>query len=425
MKNRSEVHIEKIEITRNKVVVHFSCNGDIKNYLNGEMFITEYNCEIDKVPESILIIPFLSTICPLSWITNATVYCDSVDEEYFHCLNVIRSSYESIYPHYSWKGTLIPKQLVNQGESRDIEPRSALFFSGGIDSIASYVQLRNKKPTLITVWGADIPFENDKGWEQVFKEVEHFATTVGSQLALIKSNFRDIINYLRLREHILRDDEHWWPNFQHGIGTIGLAAPLTYELQINNLYFAAGLNPQHKAPSASLPEIDNNIKWGDKEFFVCHHSYILRSEKVFIIRDYINSGNENLKIRVCYRSEDGKNCSKCPKCLMTIMYLLLAGLDPGRHGFKGRDEDTLEYIRSRIENGMLNVAFHRYIDIQNQIRNDKNVIPEFSRDFFDWFEKADLNKIKKKYDNTQKWYEFKWKIKKTFIKMKLIKNEGI
>lgn len=42
-----------------------------------------------------------------------------------------------------------------------------LLFSGGVDSLASYIRHREKKPNLIMIWGADIPISQEGFWRKL------------------------------------------------------------------------------------------------------------------------------------------------------------------------------------------------------------------------------------------------------------------
>src|SRR5699024_3401524 len=122
--------------------------------------------DISYVPESILVIPLLANICPIAWITDSVIYCDQVDKKFLESLTVVRDSFRKMYPKHRWEGELITDSLVNnQKYFGTNQSRSALFFSGGVDSLASYIQTRFEKPSLIAVWGADISVDNIEGWQ--------------------------------------------------------------------------------------------------------------------------------------------------------------------------------------------------------------------------------------------------------------------
>jgi len=42
---------------------------------------------------------------------------------------------------------------------------------------------------------------------------------------------------------------------------------------------------------------------------------------------------EKLKLRVCWKGDNGDNCNHCEKCLRIIVNLILEGEDPKDYGF--------------------------------------------------------------------------------------------
>ncbi|MGP4106335.1 hypothetical protein [Virgibacillus sp. L01] len=416
MTDKSELYVDKIEVLKNKVSVYYHSTGEIARCLKGNVFWVEYDFNIQEVPESILVIPFLANICPIAWITDSYVYCNEIDTRFSKSIEKIRRSFQSMYPEKEWKGELIPERFINNQEKFEADKsKSALFFSGGVDSLASYIMAKREKPMLITVWGADVETNNDNGWSRVENSIKKFANSVDSETAVIKSNFREFLNYQYL-DFFGFVKRNWWQNVQHGLGFIGLAGPLTYDSQISNLYFAASHNFLIQVPYGSHPTIDNNISWGSDVFRVYHHYYVLRYQKVALISDYIKEYNPNLKIRVCFRTKDGRNCSNCLKCTTLIIYMMLAGLVPSNHGFKPIDEQVLNEIRYSLENrGWVNKnTKHRLNIMKELIPKRKDSLPDFSLDFFNWLEKADLNKIEKRNEIKRKWIYLKGKVKTKF-----------
>lgn len=409
---RSEIIVDKIITSNRKLAIHFHCNGEIANYLKGDLFTAEYDCSIENVPESILIIPFLSNICPIAWITDTSIYCRQIDEQFLGSLNVIRDSFQMLYPKLFWKGNLYSENIVNNHEHYNKSGlRSAMFFSGGIDSMAAYIQIKRENPILFTVWGADIDVDNHEGWQPVITEISNFANSKDTTVSVIKSNFRAIINYISISAAFKQMiGGHWWPNVQHGLGIIGLSAPVTYQEPINKLYFAATLNPSFNIPLGSRPEIDNNITWGGNSFQVFHQGYELtRHEKVALISDYIKKYDPNLKIRVCWLSKEGGNCSICEKCTRTIISMILEGLTPANHGFRHVDANVLKEILYKLENnGYITPEYMFYYnDIKKRIRTKKENLPKFSKEFFNWLESVDFNRVYEKYIRRTKWYYYK------------------
>ena len=88
-----------------------------------------------------------------------------------------------------------------------------------------------------------------------------------------------------------------------------------------------------KYTCASDPTIDNNLKFACCNVF--HDAFETnRQEKVKNICNYVKNNNiDDLKLRVCWQSSGGDNCSECEKCYRTILEILVLGYDPNKLGF--------------------------------------------------------------------------------------------
>ena len=76
--------ITSVESIGNRFIVRFSCTGARKKFLKKTVFFAEYNTSIEGVPEAVLVIPFLGTVCPVAWANQADVYVDTIDETFLH-----------------------------------------------------------------------------------------------------------------------------------------------------------------------------------------------------------------------------------------------------------------------------------------------------------------------------------------------------
>lgn len=63
----NNVILDKIIVDKNRVEYEYTASGLVKEYLNlAEKFFVEYSIDISDVPKSILVIPFLCNILPIS-----------------------------------------------------------------------------------------------------------------------------------------------------------------------------------------------------------------------------------------------------------------------------------------------------------------------------------------------------------------------
>jgi hypothetical protein len=147
-------------------------------------------------------------------------------------------------------------------------------------------------------------------------------------------------------------------------------------------------------PDASSPDTDEKITWAN--FSVKHDGLCHRFEKATSLKELLNSKRSTL--RVCWSGPEylypytSLNCGRCEKCLRTIAALAYAGVDPNRCGFNV-DESTFTLMKFLFEGKLLT---HRSIEtwwkpLQQVIPDEVEVDVHGSKNFFDWFRKADLD----------------------------------
>ncbi|MRH42728.1 hypothetical protein GH741_08510 [Aquibacillus halophilus] len=397
---KSQIIVDKVTVINRELIVHYHCKGEIANYINGNRFVAKYDSDIKNVPESLLIIPFLANVTPIAWVTNSIIYCGQVDLQFYKSLNVLKDYFKSMYPSFLCESDLTPNLIINNDTHLKENSKSALFFNNGIASVASSIQRRDDEPLLISVWGAETEVTNQEAWQAVSEELRNFATSFDTKVSVIKSNFRDMINYEELNgsfEELIGG--HWWTKIQHDLGIIGLSAPLAYHHQITKLYIGATHQPSFISPFGSDIEIESNISWGSDLLQVFPQGYVLtRHEKIALISNYIKTYDSTLKIKACQNTQISHNCSNCEKCIRTMISMLLEGLDPSKHGFKHVDATTLDRMRHHLENdGVVTPEnlFH-YKEIQSHIPSKKEGLTVFTLDFFNWFEQTNFKRVTNK-----------------------------
>lgn len=313
----------------------------------GELFSVEYNNDIDGVPESIMLIPFISNVIPLIWINDAELIVNQIDYTFFKSLKNIKKAYKKMLPNVSFKGKIKYNKLIKNKEKETGRGR-ATFFSGGVDSYSTLITRINERPDLITLWGADVDFDNKEGW----KNVEDFVTNIGKKYNLknviIRASVRKFIDNSEIERQfrkIINDD--WWHGMQHGIGIIGNVAPYAYKNGIEIIYMPSTHTKNEKnIVCASKPEIDNNFRFANSR--IIHEGYEKnRQDKIENICNFVKERKEQINLRVCYRSKNGDNCNRCEKCYRTMVGLAVEGLNPNEFGFEF-NENKIEEIEKNL-----------------------------------------------------------------------------
>lgn len=298
--------------------------------------------EIDGVsptiPEERALIPFLSNVAPVIWLAGIDVEVPVLDERFLEALADVRAAYAAMYPSLEWRGSIAARSVAPPSAEPAIGSGSTVFFSGGVDSVFTSLHVEGDQ-VLLTVRGADIPLDNDPGWQAARDQTSAFARAKGHRTAFAETNFRHFLDTPRI-EARWPTGHNWWADVQHGPGLIGLAAPLVS----NRVHIAATLIEQWDQPYGSTPALDGSMAWSGAE--VVHHGYdTARRAKVASI---VRSGP--VRLRVCFKSSYGlaDNCGRCDKCLRTVIAIVGELGDPRDFGFRSDPAESLRLLRRRM-----------------------------------------------------------------------------
>lgn len=338
---KSYIKVDNIKVNKNIVQIFFSVSDNLKIFFHKDLkFEVDYYEEIEEVPNSILVIPFVSNVIPIIWLTDSELIVKELDKNYYNSLAKTKKAFADMYKKDIFKGSVKVGKLI-ENKSKKKNNSVSVFSSGGIDSTYSLIKLfkQKKKPLLITVWGTDVWDYNADGWYSL----QNYAKKIGKKFKLknlfIKTNFRSFIYEHVLTESLLKGkiDDSWWRGIQHGIGLLGHVAPFAYKYGISNHHIPATLNKDNNsATCGSFPTIDESVKFMTTK--ITHSGYeYSRIKKVEQIVKYFK--NEPLDLRVCFRDKGRElNCCKCEKCYLTIMELIVLKANPNDWGLIISDE---------------------------------------------------------------------------------------
>ncbi|WP_239618815.1 hypothetical protein [Cohnella mopanensis] len=388
----TQIHIDRIAV-EGKYTIRCAVRygSKVSRFFSGESFFAEYDKDISEVPEGIMVIPLLANLCPVAWVAGADVFVDRLDKSFYESLLKAKRSFGALYPRLKFGGTLHVKHLTEDTPSIK-SSRSAAFFSGGVDSMGTFLRRKEENPYLVTVWGADVRLDEPAMWQQVRQYNETFGLSHGIESLFIKSNLRTILNGEEISFAFGRFTHGWWPGIQHGIGLVGLVAPLSHALGIQKLYVPSALPPKmaYSIPDGSNTLINNHIRWKGMEVQL-EGEELSRQDKIALIAEYIRNANREVSIRVCWINKDYGNCGQCEKCLRTITALLAEGVNPRHVGFP-IEQATYELIRNKLPGWLpfheLKIEYWDEIRVRS-IKND-SLIPSEARPFFDWFQSENI-----------------------------------
>ena len=390
----NDLYVDKIIKEKNKIIYKYTVNGEwAANFAPARESCVEYSVDISAAPNSICIIPFIGNILPISWIFDAKIHIKSIDKNFYEHLWEVKKGYQEMYPMLEFKGDVVVDAIEDNTEYFE-NVNTAAFFSGGVDAYTTLFRHLDEKPTLFTVWGADIKLEDVYGWNNVWKHTQDVAKEFNLQTVSIKSDFRYIINEGRLSKYVKKSGDDWWHGFQNGIGIITHAAPLSYVLQISKVYIASSYPEKMKGKytCASDPIIDNYIYYGSGQ--TVHDAYEWdRQQKIQYIIKRKKEENKPVSLRVCWKTSGGINCCRCEKCYRTILEIVSEGEEPNYYGFdwdlKGIHQCKVD-LKYKIMEYQFNIN-QFYLEIQKRMISNKDKINNYEK--YAWIEKYDFSQF--------------------------------
>jgi hypothetical protein len=324
-----ELKLNDISITKNgkRIEYNYVYSKNLNHFFSAKNpYYVEYDQDINEIPESLLVIPFLSNIMPMSWFVGFDVYLKECDYTFYNSLKILKSQFLEFFPENDLGGTLYVENLVDNTIDGN---NTSLLFSGGLDSYDSLIRNIGKNPYLISIHGADVKINDKVRWEKFVRFNGEENILDPSRLFYVESNLREFYTY----KVDLLTDLGWWGGIQHGMALLGVLAPISYKYGITDIRIAASATHEVSYSWGSSPKIDENMKWANTH--VTHDGYDQRrTDKIDNVVDFVNRTGEQMKLRVCYADERvDYNCSKCHKCQRTILSLILSNANPKDYGF--------------------------------------------------------------------------------------------
>jgi len=362
----------------------------LKKYFNSDEFYVKYDTPIDSVDEGILYVPVVSSLAPVAWAAGADLHVGALDRAFLESLGTVKGVMRKMYPEFSFAGdTLVDRVRTNSFGHGG----AAQLFTGGVDSTATYIKHRGERPCLIA-FNTYSAFDG-RLQGMILDEIRRFAGREGVDVRAVESNLMTFLCEPELLNDFGRPlpTFSWWGSVQHGMGLLGLCAPITAACDIKTVYIGATASKKKSWDMwkawGSHPCIDNNVKWADVSVF--HDGLELsRQEKIgTLIKKFGEDTGTYPRLIVCNRPDRGTayNCSRCEKCYRTILGLALAGIDPNQCGFKVNG-DTFADIKKKLldrKASLIRGNPNMWRDIQGLIPGAPGGDLYGSKHFFEWF----------------------------------------
>ena len=306
----------------------------------------EYNTSVEHVPDSIAVLPLVGNFIVLASLMDAEIHVEEIDREFLEATGKFLRGFDEVMPdhvHFKVDDIIHAQRIVDNPATEGPKKSNLLFFSGGVDATYSLVSHMEEKPALVTIWGADISWNNREGWDRAIRFNKEAADRHGLELLTVRSNFRKCYHNDNIEDFSCNlVGDWWWPSFHHSVAMMCLAAPLANgareKLYLGSSFTGEIVRKFGHPITASSPAIDNHVAFCNCQ--VVHDGYeASRCDKVQAICDFYQNQPRKPFLRVCFKSDTGTNCGVCEKCTRTIMPILLAGGNPADYGFQ-YDADT-------------------------------------------------------------------------------------
>jgi hypothetical protein len=196
-------------------------------------------------------------------------------------------------------------------------PRTASFFSGGVDSFFTALRHRDGDGTPVTeriddhlfIWGFDIPLEREQAFRRVLASLQQAAAALERRLVPVVTNLRET-----------RFAEADWSRLAHGAALAGVGHALRGAYGAVLIPSSAGYRDLRFWGSHPLTD----PMLSSSSLRVVHDGpAFMRVEKTeYVARHDVARRH----LRVCYRSADGGNCGNCNGCYRTMLALDALGM---------------------------------------------------------------------------------------------------
>jgi len=273
--------------------------------------------------------PWLACLIPLAVTLGEPLrLCRPVDRRMFDGVQQLMRIWKCWYPHLH----IVPIEvdLVNMAGA-STPSQTAVFFSGGVDSLFSTLRYSEGAPLssppgiddLIFVWGFDIPLQNGEAFARVRDSFKRASAELHKELVDVATSLRT--TYWRLAD---------WGLLAHGCGLISTG--LVLEKRYCQLLVASSDGYFVMHPWGSHPVTDPLLSTNCTK--VIHDGATFdRVEKTELVA---SSEVARRYLRVCWRSGTDQNCGSCEKCYRTMLTLELLGALNRCPTFRGKRLDV-------------------------------------------------------------------------------------
>ena len=395
------------QIERNGQIVNyqFTVSPELEKYFTTNTFFLEYDRDMSNVPDSILAIPFVSSLLAFSWVLDCNLWVREIDKTFYDSVPRIREAYREIYDHFPLRGRFAPAILTRNELSNDnaSSTKALLLFSGGADCQATFIRNLSKLPMLCNIQGwykrledRDLAADADK------RDISRFADEYHVPTCFVRSNFAVLLSGEFDKNFAGMLGDNMWHGFLHSMAFIGIAIPMAYLNGINEILIASSLTIGLNFLCASNLTTDSEFCFAGNGFTTHDGFELNRQDKMSVIVKHQKSTGKPYFMRVC--SFNDHNCCECEKCFRTILGIIAEGGDIRDFDFniEGSLKEHWEDVLYR-KGGLMGFKSEELIHwphIKKRMRENYNNIQD--KEFVDWFLNFDFDKAKR--DGLKRYY---------------------
>jgi hypothetical protein len=250
--------------------------------------------------------PFLAAVLLPCMKSKENIFVEGSVSEKF-----LKNANEIMKLVVKWKIGLSRIKIRTTATTKDsFTPKyTASFFTAGVDSFYTYLKNKHKTTTkishLILVHGFDIPLSNKDFFKQVKTTVEKVAKEEKVHAVFLETNLGEIVE-----KRLIWD-------FAHGGALAAIALMLRKNLK--TVLIPGAVRNDQLFPYGTHPDLD--VLWSTEKMKVKSDGG--EYDRIGKVTKLVSKSPLALKyLRVCTQNIKGKyNCSRCYKCLMTMIYL--------------------------------------------------------------------------------------------------------
>ena len=86
------------------VTYEYHITGEWKQYFKRKKFAIDYGLDVSDVPESVLIIPLLANVLPISWLCDAEIILNELESSFYDSIEEFKDGYKKNVPNVILQG---------------------------------------------------------------------------------------------------------------------------------------------------------------------------------------------------------------------------------------------------------------------------------------------------------------------------------